>query len=639
MGVAKTRGGIKGHHDHPALIEGSLMLAYGMTREAKALFESLLLTQEGVNSEFVSEKSRNQAWFYLGKILMLEQDLDGASEALEHVNADVFKTDEPQLFHEWHYLKAVISQKRANDDPTKPLLNLAQIQEGESKFNKPGAPEKFYNWLYQQGEITAETAQLLSQPEGFIWQAYLRYNQAVESLNEERYDVAGYYLQTLILDLSHWLTVDKINQTELLSLKDQTLLSLGELYLFQNDYEQALSVLKKIQIESVFSGQALFTYAVAASQLEQFGLALQALNTLKDQASFTPWRQQTPYALAFLYEQLGEPELALEAYSAAVNHYEILVSKLEKDQSEVTEQKILSALSLQEKTIEQDLISDQHIPLSLGRQHVANDEYGYLQVDPSDYNYAELLATEPFQLSLRDLHELYKLKFSLNRWEDQLNSFDAMIQTRSKLRTQRIDETSKVMTSQNSEQWIRQQQAFAFEFERESKAENTAFFMDDTQREYQLIIARMSANLEVLAEGEEKALFAKKINRMKAYLSWWDDAQYSVNLWASKKELNGLTHAVTKFKAHRASLEKHISSDDVNQKLSARIKDGKARLENLKLELEKNLVLASEQLVGVVKEELGRQREEIQGYLLSATKAQARLADAVFLNKKEENDK
>jgi hypothetical protein len=632
LNVAKMRGGITGHKDHPALIEGSLMLSYGMTREAKALFELLLLNEADVDNDFVSENARNQAWFYLGKVLMLEQDIKGSWEALQHVNSNKLKHEQPDIFDEWLYLKALISQKIMPKDNAKTPLTLAQMLSAEKRYNAVGDSQKYYNWLYENGEITKEAAELLSNANGYIWQAYFRYNLAADSLNNKRYDLANKLFNALVSDLSKWLVHDVTNTSELFALRDQSLLSLGQLYLYQNNYNQALITLKRINIDSVLSDQALFTYAVAASHSHKFGLALQALNTLNDRELFSPWRQQAPYALAYLYEQLGEPELALEAYSAAVSHYENLAHKLQKDQAEVTENRVLQALNLQEKPIAQEVLSEQEIALALGRNRVASDEYGYLEVNPSDFNYAELLATEPFQLGLRDLHELYKLKLSLSRWEDQLNAFDLMMVTRKQLRKQRIDETLSIMAAQKSEQWIKRQQAFLLTFEQQADADNSGFFMDDDQRGYYAIIQRMTNNLAQLPNGEEKDRFAQKLKRMKAYFSWWIDDQYSVNSWAAKKQLNGLTRAVDEFKQRNAVLKKHVSSDEVNQKLFSRIKEGRVRLSILKHELEQNLTQASTNLLILVKEELGRQREETQRYLLAASKAQARIADMLFLN-------
>src|SRR3990167_6613798 len=80
LNVAKERGGIKRHGDHPALIEGSLLLSYGMVHEAKTIFEKVL-------TEDIPQETRNQAWFYLGKVFYLEASDEAAREALKRVSA------------------------------------------------------------------------------------------------------------------------------------------------------------------------------------------------------------------------------------------------------------------------------------------------------------------------------------------------------------------------------------------------------------------------------------------------------------------------------------------------------------------------------------------------------------------------
>ncbi|MBO6874737.1 MAG: hypothetical protein JJ874_13860, partial [Marinobacter sp.] len=59
LAVAREQGGIEGHGDHPALVEGGLMLSWGMTREASRLFTQLL-GDEGSGST-LSPDVRNQA--------------------------------------------------------------------------------------------------------------------------------------------------------------------------------------------------------------------------------------------------------------------------------------------------------------------------------------------------------------------------------------------------------------------------------------------------------------------------------------------------------------------------------------------------------------------------------------------------
>ena len=589
LNVAEFRGGVAGHGDHPSLVEGGLMLAYGMSHEAKLIFESLL--EEGVQ---VSLGSRNQAWFYLGKVLMLEQDYQGALDALKRVDLRALQEQKPELYYEWRYLKGQLALKTSQDN-------------------------------------TELNAEILALPEGNIWQFYLRYNQALKTLSEQEYTLAISYLNLLVRDMNKASHTDLKIKAEVNALKAQCRLSLGQLYLHQHKPEQALEVLEKISKKSVFSDQALFVYSIAASQLEQFGIALEALNTLKERTLFTPWLQQVPYALGYLYEELGEQELALQAYRAAAKHYENLSKQLDKEHQEINEQKILEAFSLQEKSLAQGLLKDEQMTLSIGHERVANDAYGYLQVEPDDFNYATLLASEAFQLGLRDLHELYKLKYSLTRWEQQLDSFDLMMQTRRQSRVRRIESTQNAIHKQDAEQWITQQEVMSSRIAQEVKANNSAFFMDEEQREYEGIIVGMKTNLATLPEGKEKTEFSKKLKRIQAYFSWWVDDRYSTNRWAAQKQLRGLTRELDQFKQYHAKLKRHIGSDKLNQAFQARIEDGRSRLAILKTELETNLEQARVNLLQLVKVELIRQRAETQDYLLAAREAQARLSDELYL--------
>ncbi|WP_197479452.1 hypothetical protein, partial [Oleiphilus sp. HI0132] len=141
-------------------------------------------------------------------------------------------------------------------------------------------------------------------------------------------------------------------------------------------------VLREIRKDSLLSDQALFAYSVAATNLGQHGLALEALTLLKERPQFTPWLQQVPYALSYLYEQMGETKLALQSYRVAVEHYESLQERFGRQAQEVDESRLIAALNLSRP---------------LGDAKLVNDAYGMLNVQPNDYSFAHLLATDAFQ--------------------------------------------------------------------------------------------------------------------------------------------------------------------------------------------------------------------------------------------------
>jgi len=583
--VATHKGGIKGHGDHPALVEGGLMLSYGMTRDAKAIFESLLEesnSQQVPTAISVSPSSRNQAWFYLGKVLYLEQDYLAALESLAKVDSVLLRTDAPALFQEWLYLKGQISQHRGQ--------NLSAL---------------------------AEQIELL--PEGNLWRAYLRYNQAV-SVADKHPEMTISQLQSLSQSLGNTLDKENSDFEERRALREQCLLTLGQLQLQLTQYTHAIEAFKQIRLDSVFSDQALFAYSIAASNMKQYGLALQALNTLKARSLFTPWLQQVPYALAYVYEQLKQPELALDAYRAAASHYHQVSEQLEFDHQTLTEQKIMRALKL-----------DDAAPLQLGIEPIANDAYGHLKVEPLDFNIAGLLSSEVFQLGLRDLHELYKLKFSLARWERQLDSFSLMLETRGQLRDQRIEETVAAIESQQAEHWVDQQKDYLAQITQAKRDEDMAFFASKQQLEFKTQIQSVFDALERFPEGEEKNAFIQKIRRIKAYYDWWVADQYGVNLWQAEKQLIGLTHATEEFNARHVKLKQQIQSNQQNALLASRVNEGRERLKRLSLELDRRLDDARLQLVQQVRNDLAMQRGEIQQYLLASRKAQARLSDLLYV--------
>ncbi|MDX1799889.1 MAG: hypothetical protein R3303_03095, partial [Marinobacter sp.] len=299
LSVADARGGIIGHGANPELVEGGLMLAYGMTREARALFESMLDGQ-------VTSSRRNQAWFYLGKVLYLEDDKAGANGALAHVEPEALAEEAPGLYPEWLYLRGQLA-----------------LQTGQAGVSE---------WLAKM-------------PDDNLWGAYLRYNRAIRQVTDGQRAPAIDGLTVLAEQLAQTLDrqPDRNDTAERQALRDRTLLTVGQLQLEAGDETQARAVLAKIRLDSVFSDEALFHFAVAAAHDRDFGLALRALDTLQRRPLFTPWLQQVPYARGFVFEQMGHQQQALDAYRSAAEHYQSLSGQLAREQANLSETRLNDA--------------------------------------------------------------------------------------------------------------------------------------------------------------------------------------------------------------------------------------------------------------------------------------------------------
>ncbi len=596
LNVASAEGGIDGHGDHPALVEGGLMLSYGMTHEAGALFRELL-----DENAAVAPGTRNQAWFYLGKVFYLEQDSIAARDALERVDDELLQAESDELYHEWLYLRGQLA-----------LSGTA----GTS------------------GETVDELIDSL--PESSPWRAYLHYNQAVGMLSEGQTEEAMDALASLDSLLGELPEFEPPLANEMSALRERVKLSIGRLHLSRGDFAGAMASLEQIALDGVFSDQALFDYAVAASREGRAGLALQALNTLQQRPLFTPWLQQVPYARGFLFEQMDRQQQALQAYREAASHYQSLSTRLSDEREQLTEARLIEALRFvregdspgQPGSMEAEMVRPEP-----GETTVLTDAYGRVKVRPGDYSLAGLLATESFQLSLRDLHELYRLRDSLGQWQTQLESFDIMLETRAQQREQRIRETRDALDALNADQWLARQAEYRSAIEDALAREDLRFFMTQEQHELADRLAQVEKTLSQLPEDESTRKQRETFQRMNAYFNWRIADDYAVNRWAAEKQLRELDRAMEVFVDQRALIEQEMASGGENQALAARVEARQAALQRLQGELDKALSAARTELLTLVDTELQQQSQEVQGYLRATRHAAARLADTLFLGR------
>src|SRR5690606_20294297 len=406
-----------------------------------------------------------------------------------------------------------------------------------------------------------------------------------------------------------------------IALRERVLLSLGQLQLQAGQVRPALTSLQAIRLDSPFSDQALFHYAAAAARAQEPALALQALNRLQERPLFTAWLQQVPYARGFVLEQLNDRPQALTAYKDAALRYEALIQTLSEQRERLAEADLVAALRLDDADAR---------PLQLGAADVNRDPYGRLQVQPADFSLASLLASEPFQVGLRDLHELYRLNDHLARWERQLESFELMLATRAQQRSLRITETRAALAERQADQWLAQQADFNKRITEAVEQDDAAFFMTEQQQAYARKIEKVLDTLATLPENETTAAQRERARRIQAYFDWWVADQYAVNRWAAEKQLHGLNQAMDAFQQQTSALEREMDSDGENAALAVRVRDNQQALTARRAELDQALQAARQVLLEQVRAELVRQEREVRSYLRAARQAQARLADALF---------
>ena len=573
--VAREQGGIDGHGDHPAVVEGGLMLSWGMTREASRLFTELL-GADGAGST-LSPDVRNQAWFYLGKVFYLQGDHGLASENLERVDGDTLAEANHDLFREWIYLRARLAMMSSRTGDESELASLqAQLEDTD------------------------------------IWSLYLRYNSAVSALAAGDAVTAEAELQALIAIIGQ--STDSAEpEAERQGLLGRARLSLARLYLRDNQFDGALEVLGNMPLTGLFADQALFDYAVAAAGQGRPERALDALDTLSNRDLFLPWRQQVPFARAYVLEQMNRAQQALPAFKQAADHYQARIEELDDIRNRLTEETLMAQLDF-----------------SRDSDGILTDSYGRLRVQPVDFGMAEVLASETFQQALAELNELYRMQSFVAERQSRFESFRVMLETREQQRQVRIAQTRRALENQQADQWQQLHQEFSEKISEALTEEDAGFFMTSKQKALRDKLDEVEETLAGLPDDATTASQRATYQRMRAYFDWWIADDYGVNRWAAQKQLRELNREMDRFQAQRQRVETLMADDARHAELARRIAASERELATLGEEIADALGNARQALLSQVDSMLVAQQEELNGYLLASRHAQARLADQLF---------
>lgn len=295
---------------------------------------------------------KNRAWFYLAKLFYSKSDLTNAQVALARISGELPK----DLYTDYHYLVTLVNRSgsRLNDEDQK----LKQVTK-----DNPNYP-------------------------------YLLFNLAIFQLKNAELDQA-------VTNLEKVTTYAGISE-ELSLLADRARHGLAELAIKHGKLMSAWSYLKEIRTTGFYSNRALLSYAWAAINLKQFNQAIPALEMLNNRSIAIPEVQEGKVLLAHLYEQEGSPRKALKRNILAEKEFHQGIEMI---------------------NVARQVIKEQNVPREfIENLHAMMDDTDWYNTKPS-VNYhkltpflIDLMASHPFNETLRELADLYAIEANLQYW-------------------------------------------------------------------------------------------------------------------------------------------------------------------------------------------------------------------------------
>lgn len=305
--VARAKGGIEGHGRYPLLMQGGMMLSWGMRDSARDIFGLLLRSDEQGG---VAPEARNQAWLQLARQLYRDGDRVEARNALEQVEPVLLHRQDPQLFYEWHYLCGQIA-----------------ISEGI-------------------GDLDRSLRALEDAPQ---WWGYLRFNQAARALGKGELSEVQALLTDLLVRLPETEDEpdngDETGPGDITYLRDKANLLLADLARRAGEPAKAIEYLDQISSTSPDQRLARYELAVTAVLAGKTDLATRALAAVQEAPEGLASEYPVDYARAVIAEQRGRLQAAVDLYDQAAARYAGLLQGLQRERANMTESRLREHLA------------------------------------------------------------------------------------------------------------------------------------------------------------------------------------------------------------------------------------------------------------------------------------------------------
>jgi hypothetical protein len=498
---------------------------------------------------------RSKAWFYLAKIWYERGYYDRSEQALNHIQG---------------VLPAQLEAER-----THLLVNVLMRQE---RFDDAIAVLR--NW---QGP-----------PD---WMAYARFNLGVALIRAGRLP-EGDPMLTAVGNLN---TVTP----ELLNLRDKANLALGYAYLQADQPAQALTPLARVRLEGPYSSRALLGDGWARAALKDYQAALAPWLELHRRSLLDAAVQESFLAVPYAYGQLNAASQAVDAYEEALKSFASESENLGAAIANIHAGHLLDDL--------------------LGADKDNANTYGWFwqlkalpETVQSRYLYA-LLADNDFQEGLKNYRDLGYLQHSLAHWDDSMEAFAAMIDTRERAYAKRLPQADALLASDRQARLRAARDAADSRLSAIEIGNDVAALGTPQEREQWAHVSHLEELQASVPSGPERDESVAKLRLIKGVLYWHLDAEFKQRSYDQRRALRELDAELEELqnrwvRVQRARATVPSNTGDFAARIAAladRIKTVRQRLADSSQQQDRYLSMLAEQ-------ELQSQRDRLSTYALQA---------------------
>ena len=458
--------------------------------------------------------------------------------------------------------------------------------------------------LIARGEYDAAIAKLQKWKGRTEWASYAKFNVGVALVRLGRIDEAA----RLLDDLGN---IDPFNE-ELTSLRDKANLALGYALLQDGQARSAKGPLQRVRLEGPFSNKALLGVGWADAEMDNYQRALVPWMELRGRDLLDPAVQESmlaiPYAMAELdsISQAADHYLnAIEAFYEETNRLDQAIQRIESGQ------------------FFDDFVEDD--PLDSTGWYWRMEELP----EGAEARYLfHLLAQHEFQEGLKNYRDLSYLYRNLDRWQQNVDVYGNMLETRKEAFEQRLPRVQDALDRADLDEMVSRK--LEFDSTLNNIEESNDWLALATKSEFEMWgeITGLENTPALQANIPEAEEVRDKIRLLKGVLQWGLERDFGDRLWRIRRNLRQSGEALVATQRSRRQIDETMRLEPLKfEELSDRVYGLGPRIEGTKMRLEDSLSKQRAFLQSIAIGELQAQRQRLDIYTVQARFALAAIYD------------
>jgi lipopolysaccharide biosynthesis regulator YciM len=454
------------------------------------------------------------------------------------------------------------------------------------------------------GEAAARLAHWQGPPD---WMAFARFNLGVALVRQNRLAEADPVLTAV--------GTSDAPGSEMAALRDKANLALGYAWLQASNPTAARTALERVRLSGPYSTRALLGMGWAEAALGQYREALAPWSELHDRNLLDAAVQESYLAVPYAYGKLNANAQAAQYYEAAIKSFDDEAQQIDTAVARIADGHMIDDL--------------------LGADPQADQQGWFWQLKQlpdapqSRYLYS-LLADNDFQEGLKNYRDLGYLGGTLKRWDESMDAFRAMIDTRQQAYSERLPRADALLAGNAPAKLLAARATIDSRLTAiETGADVAALGTAEERAQWAKVRALEGAVSDAAGtDADELQTERDKIRLMKGVLYWRLDAQFKERSYAERRALRALDALLNEAQNRWVRVQRARGSVPNNTgEFEARIAALAARIAQLREHLAQSAQQQNHYLEQLASSALLEQKDRLAAYEVQARFALADIYD------------